>query len=136
VSYYFNFIFLYNDVEPEKVVENDEFVRKQDPKAKKLTANITDIDENGKVTVTFSENLDTYMFDKTNETFSRFLRKNLDQEQSGKRLDNSSYNISDVNSSMIEMYVMNDDTKILIEPQDAFNFTWQMISLEGPLMHI
>ena len=78
MSYYFNFIFLYNDVVPEKVVENEEFVRKQDPKAKKLTANITDIDEKGIVTVTFSENLDTYMFDKTNQTFSRMLRENLD----------------------------------------------------------
>ena len=116
MSYYFNFIFLYNDVEPEKVVENKEFVREQDPKAKKLTANITDIDEKGIVTVTFSENLDTFMFDKTNQSFSRLLRKNLNQEHYEDRLDNSTYNISDVNSSMIEMYVMNDDTKILIEP--------------------
>lgn len=41
-----------------------------------------------------------------------------------------------MNSSMIEMFVQPSGDQILVEPLDAFNFTWKVVYLEKNLLKI
>jgi hypothetical protein len=43
-------------------------------------------------------------------------------------------NLKDIDSSMIETYILNDGNKVLIEPADAFNFTWEVTSMKEDAM--
>ena len=73
-----------------------------------LTANITDIDQNGLVTVMFNSNIENYMFNITE-------KKGYDFNYAFRWLTtvgiidgfkNSSMNISDINSTFLEMYII------------------------------
>ena len=94
-----------------------------------MTANITDVDHNGLVTIMFSSNIENYMFyvtEKQGYGSNRLLSENL----ATSRLKKNYMNISDINFTYLEIYVIPSEDRHLSTPNFPIyklNFTWEIV---------
>jgi hypothetical protein len=89
----------------------------------------------------FNQNLDTSMFNITkaeNATnIQRHLEKTSERELfQGQRFYPESFNISDINSTMININVKYKDYLIIVEPKDAFILTWEVVYLRWNCLYV
>ena len=103
-----------------------------------MTANITDVDHNGLVTIMFSSNIENYMFNITKKqgyNDNRLLKEN----STTSNLKKNSMNISDINSTYLEMYVIPSEDRHLNTPNFPLyklNFTWEIVYFRYNFMKI
>ena len=99
--------------------------------------NITNIDENGLVTIKFSQLLDNSIFNITrnNETLNlpRYLQENSSNVIT---VGDNQFNISDINRTMLKLYIAPSFLRLDGFDKKRFEFNWEIVYFRYEFVYI